>query len=83
MLEKILFIGGEQDGRYNSVRRTQNRVAISVYRPLDFTTLTGIVSLDRRPIRIDEYVRTEIDGVGCFCLENLSSDEIRERWLKS
>ena len=76
MSERILFIGGEQDGAYNRVRETKDKMEISVYPKLDFSKFFGILTLDRRPVRTEIYHRKRFGDAECFCLEGMTDDEI-------
>ncbi len=76
MYKRILFIGGEQDGAYNSVRETKDKAEIPVHQKIDFKNLFGIVTLDTRPIKTEIYHRRRFGDVECFCLEGMTNDEI-------
>ncbi len=75
-MKRILFIGGEQDGAFNSINETKDKVEIPVYPKLDFKKFFGIVTVDTRPIRIEVYHRKRLGDVEFFCLEGMTNDEI-------
>ena len=76
MLRRILFIGGEQDGAYNRIGETKDKMELSVYPKIDFRNLFGIVTLNTKPRRTEVYPRKRIGNVECFCLEGMTDDEI-------
>ena len=76
MLERILFIGGEQDGIYNLVRKTKEKVVIPIYTKFDFKKFFGIVTVNIQPVRTEVYYRKRIDDIEYFCLEGMSENQI-------
>ncbi len=76
MSKRILFIGGEQDGIYNSIRETKDKVELAVCPKIDFKNLFGIVTLNTKPLRTEIYHRKRFGDVECFYLEGMTDDEI-------
>ena len=76
MLKRILFIGGEQDGAYNNVRETKDKIEIPVHPKIDFKNLFGIVTLNTQPLRREVYHKKRFGDVECFCLEGMTDNEI-------
>ncbi len=76
MSKRILFIGGGQDGVYNNIGETKDKIELAVHPKIDFKNLFGIVTLDTRPIRTEVYHRRRFGDVECFCLEGMTNDEI-------
>lgn len=76
MSERILFIGGEQDGVYNRISETADKMELFVYPKIDFKNISGIVTLNRKPLRTEIYHRKSFDDVECFYLEGLTDDKI-------
>jgi hypothetical protein len=74
-LKQILFIGGEQDGRYNQVADKVQTMKLKGYRQIDFKKMIGIVTLDKPLLRTEIYNRRVIDGVECFKLEEVINEE--------
>jgi len=76
MLKRILFIGGEQDGAYNRISETKDKMELLVYPKIDFKNFFGIVTFKTKPVRTDIYHRKRFGNVECFCLGGLTDDEI-------
>lgn len=82
MSERILFIGGEQDGMYNRVSERIDEVKRDVYPKLDLKSLTGIIRRLPEPLRTEIYRRKRFNNIECFCLEGMTDDEILAKILK-
>jgi hypothetical protein len=82
MPKRILFIGGEQDGAYNRISETKDKMELFVYPKIDFKNFSGIVTLNAKPIRKEIYHRRRFGDREYFCLEGLTDDKILAKSTK-